>query len=105
MPCFRVRDSVLGDIIDSSPTWVGPPQSPYTATWSDKVTGALAPENSPGQSYLDFASNSSTGELTRENIVYVGANDGMLHGFRSGASKSDGSFDMTAPNDGQEVFA
>ena len=104
MPCFRVRDSVLGDIIDSSPTWVGPPQSPYTATWGDKVTGATAPENS-GQTYLDFASASSTGQLTRENVVYIGANDGMLHGFRSGASKSDGSFDMTAPNDGQEVLA
>ncbi|MDB6047206.1 MAG: putative type-4 fimbrial biosis protein precursor [Gammaproteobacteria bacterium] len=25
---FRARDSVLGDIIDSSPTWVGPPNSP-----------------------------------------------------------------------------
>ncbi|HEX3835972.1 MAG TPA: PilC/PilY family type IV pilus protein [Steroidobacteraceae bacterium] len=107
MPCFRARDSVLGDIIDSSPTWVGPPQSPYTATWGDKFDSATAPvppENS-GQTYVDFASKSSTGKLTRENIVYVGANDGMLHGFRSGASAQDGSFDMTAPNDGQEVFA
>ncbi len=24
-PCFRARTSVLGDIVDSSPTWVGPP--------------------------------------------------------------------------------
>ena len=33
MECFRARTSVLADIVDSSPTWVGPPQSPYTATW------------------------------------------------------------------------
>ena len=30
---FRARDNILGDIVDSSPTWEGPPTSPYTATW------------------------------------------------------------------------
>ena len=29
---FRARTGVLGDIVDSSPTWVGPPQCAYTAT-------------------------------------------------------------------------
>ena len=27
---YRARISVLGDIVDSSPTWVGPPNNPYT---------------------------------------------------------------------------
>ncbi len=35
----------------------------------------------------------------------MGANDGMLHGFRAGASKAGGAFDTSAPNDGQEVLA
>ena len=26
-----------GDIVDSSPSWVGPPHLPYTATWSDHL--------------------------------------------------------------------
>src|SRR5581483_6953476 len=27
LPCFRKRDAILGDIVDSSPTWVGPAQT------------------------------------------------------------------------------
>jgi len=97
--CFRARTSVLADIVDSSPTWVGPPQSPYTATWQDKlITGASAPENtSPYLSYV-------TAQQTRTNVVYVGSNDGMLHGFRSGSFNTDGTFNYTN-NDGQEVVA
>jgi hypothetical protein len=34
---FRDRTSVLGDIINSSPTWVGPPSAPYPATWIDAL--------------------------------------------------------------------
>ena len=37
---FRDRASVLGDIIDSSPTWVGPPNAPYPITWVDKYPPA-----------------------------------------------------------------
>jgi type IV pilus assembly protein PilY1 len=97
--CFRARTSVLADIVDSSPTWVGPPQSPYSATWQDKLyTGASAPENTA--SYLSYV----TSEQTRTNVVYVGSNDGMLHGFRSGSYNTDGTFNFTN-NDGQEVLA
>ena len=102
MPCFRDRSSVLADIIDSSPTWVGPPQSSYTATWGDRLySSTSAPENSGTQNYTQFI----TAEQTRTNIVYAGANDGMLHGFRSGANTSAGAFDTTAANDGEEVLA
>ncbi|MGH8149472.1 MAG: pilus assembly protein [Steroidobacteraceae bacterium] len=101
--CFRSRASVLGDIIDSSPTWVGAPSAPYAATFSDRLyPSASAAENATGaQTYPAFIS----AEETRENVVYVGANDGLLHGFRSGASTSTGTFDSTAPNDGEEVLA
>ena len=101
--CFRARTSILGDIVDSSPTWVGPPQSPYTATWKDKLfPAASAVENTGTQNYLQYV----TAEQTRPNIVYVGSNDGMMHGFRSGGFDSSGNFTTaTTPNDGQEVIA
>jgi type IV pilus assembly protein PilY1 len=102
LPCFRRRDGVLGDIVDSSPTWVGPPIAPYTATWSDRLypTASMS-ENTGTQTYAQYVS----AEETRENVVYVGANDGLLHGFRSGAYNADGSFNSSAPNDGYEVLA
>ncbi len=100
-PCFRERAGVLGDIVDSSPSWVGPPSSPYTASWGDRLyPTATMPENS-GTNYAGFV----TAEETRENVVYVGANDGLLHGFRSGAFNADGTFDTSAANDGSEVLA
>jgi type IV pilus assembly protein PilY1 len=99
--CFRARASVLGDIIDSSPTWVGPPQDPYTANWVDKLnSSASLPENS-GQSYAAF----QTSEQSRPNVVYAGSNDGLLHGFRSGAFSSPGVFNTASANDGLELIA
>jgi len=100
---FRARDYVLGDIVDSSPTWVGPPSSPYTAGWQDRLNvTASPPENSGSQTYAQFVS----AEQTRPNVVYVGSNDGMLHGFRSGGFDSSGNFTTaTTPNDGEEVLA
>ncbi|MDE1947679.1 MAG: pilus assembly protein PilY [Burkholderiales bacterium] len=94
---FRVRTGVLGDIVGSSPSWVGAPADPYSGTWTDLLyPSATAPEAS-GQSYSSYQGSSSA--ATRQNIVYVGANDGFLHGFRTGAPGS------TAPNDGLEVLA
>lgn len=109
---FRARTSVLGDIYHSTPTWVGPPVGPYTASWSDSLyTSGSLPENGSGaQSYPAFAASNAT----RLNIVYAGANDGMLHGFRSGsydgvksAANPLGNYvnNATTPNDGREVLA
>lgn len=58
---FRVRSSVLGDIVNSDPIFVGAPNS------------AL-----PFKGYSSFRAGNSS----RMEVVYVGANDGMLHGFR-----------------------
>jgi type IV pilus assembly protein PilY1 len=99
---FRPRVSVLGDIIDSSPTPVGPPTLPYAPTWSDfLITAPNLPENA-GQSYPQYA----TAQAGRLNVVYAGANDGLLHGFRSG-SFQNGNFvsNASTPNDGYEVLA
>jgi type IV pilus assembly protein PilY1 len=101
---FRPRESVLGDIVDSSPTWVGPPSAAYATSWSDALyPTAAVPENTGTQSYADFKSTAGT----RQNVVYVGANDGLLHGFRAGAYDSSNNYvnNSTTPNDGAEVLA
>jgi type IV pilus assembly protein PilY1 len=102
---FRARSDVLADIVDSSPTWVGPPTAPYTAIWNDRLyPSALNPENAGGaQPYTQYVTNAQT----RMNMVYIGSDDGLVHGFRSGSYDATGNFVNNAltPNDGQEVLA
>ncbi|QIB49637.1 pilus assembly protein [Pseudomonas sp. OIL-1] len=65
---FRIRSSVLGDIINSTPVVVGAPSYlPYIA---DKIDGSAG-------KYLTFFNDNQS----RPELVYVGANDGMLHVF------------------------
>jgi type IV pilus assembly protein PilY1 len=99
---YRDRDSVLGDIVNSSPVAVGQPVLPYAITWKDKLAPTTTmPENATGvQTYAQFI----TAEQQRENVVYVGANDGMVHGFRAGAFNSSNTYSNTT-NDGTEVLA
>lgn len=100
LPCFRDRVSVLGDIMDSSPAWVGPPQAPYTLVWKDSLYPSnAAPENGTA-TYSQYISN----EQTRLNVVYAGSNDGFLHGFRAGSYDSSGNY-VSTYNDGEEVLA
>lgn len=63
---FRNRTSMLGDIIDSSPVYVGKPDGAFNDT-------------SEVMKYSDF----KTANTNRTPVVYVGANDGMLHGFNA----------------------
>ena len=67
---FRNRDSLLGDVIHSTPIAVTKQQStpPYQL---------LA--GSEGSTFNTFLES----KQTRQDMVYVGANDGMLHGFRT----------------------
>ena len=61
---FRQRNtSKLGDVVNSSPWYVGAPSAGYSDV------------DHPG--YGAFRS----AKLSRKPVVYVGANDGMLHGF------------------------
>jgi type IV pilus assembly protein PilY1 len=105
---YRPRSNILGDIVDSSPTWVGPAISPYSATWADLLPSAASGdsmvENSGTQSYSQYVA----AEVNRLNVVYVGSNDGFLHGFEAGAVDSQGNLTTnngTTPNDGKEVIA
>jgi type IV pilus assembly protein PilY1 len=104
---FRARDAILGDIMDSSPTWIGPPQLPYqnVTSWTDLLNTTTAqPENASGaQTYANY----QTSNQGRMNVVYVGANDGFLHAFRAGQLDAGGNLvnSGTNPNDGREIFA
>ncbi|HTT13402.1 MAG TPA: PilC/PilY family type IV pilus protein [Burkholderiaceae bacterium] len=111
---FRARTSVLADVYHSTPTWVGPPVGPYSTltSWTDNLytTATMAENASTAQRYSTFASNNAT----RLNVVYAGANDGMVHGFRSGSydgavtsSLPFGNYvsNSTTPNDGAEMIA
>ncbi len=60
---LRQRASALGDIVHSSPFFVGPPATPYP----DSIE--------PSAPYSDFA----IANKARAGMTYVGANDGMLH--------------------------
>jgi Tfp pilus tip-associated adhesin PilY1 len=99
---LRQRSNVLGDIVNSSPVWVGPPSTSYSNTWSDQLyTAATIPENiGTVQTYGAFM----TAKATRTHVVYVGANDGLLHGFRAGENDTSGTYQGTN-NDGKEVLA
>lgn len=99
---LRARVGVLGDIINSSPTWVGAPTGgTYPDAFSDFLYGnpASAPENATGATtYSSFVSSNGA----RQNVVYVGSNDGFMHGFRAGLYNSSG-YDSTT-NDGKEII-
>ncbi len=70
---FRRRTTPLGDIVHSSPALVGSPLSFYPDNW-----GNSAPENNAP--YSTFGRDNRN----RRRVVYVGANDGMLHAFDAG---------------------
>jgi type IV pilus assembly protein PilY1 len=82
---FRERKSKLGDIVNSSPVLVR--GAKYLAYRAGRLDGGEA-------SYASF-------KATQDKLpamIYVGANDGMLHAFRAGDSDTDSA-------GGNEVFA
>lgn len=70
---FRTREKPLGDIVHAMPQLVGPPVYYYPDNW-----GAGEPETA--NPYSTFGKNHEN----RQRVVYVGANDGMLHAFDAG---------------------
>lgn len=81
---FRDRDSRLGDIVNSNIWYIGKPASGYSSS-----------------SYITFRGTGTNGKGGRLPVVYVGANDGMLHGFAAQ------SWPATSPTiaGGKEVMA
>ncbi|HHQ4541520.1 TPA: pilus assembly protein [Aeromonas veronii] len=69
---FRNRSDLLGDIINSDPVYVGKRDYGYSS-----AAGLTQSEREGYQAFLG-----STAITRRPPMLYVGANDGMLHGFR-----------------------
>jgi type IV pilus assembly protein PilY1 len=90
---FRERVSLLGDIVNSGPVFVAEPNM----AWPD-----FAPFPVGAAAYSEFKNGTAK---TRESMVYVGANDGMLHAF-SGETGDEtlayvpGLFNSTSIGDG-----
>ncbi|MFC4312108.1 pilus assembly protein [Steroidobacter flavus] len=95
---LRQRATPLGDIVSSAPIYVGPPRGRYS-------------DDLEAHKYSTFVNS----KRERMGVVYVGANDGMLHAF-----KADEVLEFTAagntekrrvddstnvPDAGKELFA
>ncbi|TPW15715.1 MAG: type IV pilus assembly protein PilY1, partial [Halothiobacillaceae bacterium] len=67
---FRKRSSntVLGDIAHSNPVYIG-------------AANLLYPDTAPFPTGSSAYSAFKTSQASRPGVIYVGANDGMLHGF------------------------
>lgn len=68
---YRSREAVLGDIINAQPVFIKAPSAEYSN------------DTDPG--YVGFRS----AQGSRTPMVYVAANDGMLHAFKAGTSLVD----------------
>jgi len=75
---LRERASLLGDLVNSGPVYVGAP-------------GLNWPDKEPFPTGANRYSNFKTDTASRAGVIYAAANDGMLHGF--------------AEADGEEVMA
>lgn len=94
---FRRRNSttVIGDIINSSPVVVGTPA--YLAYLADAIE---QPDRGDYKSYTAFrnanrkaVTNPETGVVSgRREMIYVGGNDGMLHGFNAATGVEEFAF-------------
>lgn len=79
---FRQRSGVLGDFYSSTPAVVSGPR--YLINFSNRLEGNTA--------YSDFAESIAQ----RQPRVYVGGNDGMLHGFNATTGAEEFAFIPTA---------
>ncbi len=105
---FRDRKSELGDIVNSSPAFVG---NEAGQAWPEYVDDNRF--GAAGKSYSDYVASPTV--TSRTPILYVGANDGMLHGFNAkipvnkdadGNFLKDGSGNLILPSGaGEEVIA
>lgn len=80
---------ILGDIVHSTPAVVGRPSAGYNVSYSD-------------QTYTAFRNQ----YLSRRQVAYVGANDGMLHAFNMGIyNEMTQTFDGSGHPLGGELWA
>ena len=91
---YRARATRLGDIVNSTPVFV---KNALDLKYESLPTGFSGKD-----SYRAFIDGPG-GKMQRpEGVLFVGANDGMLHGIRDGRFDSNGNALSTG---GEEVFA
>lgn len=76
---YRERTSALGDIVNSTVIYVGKPELDWPNYDENSFFG------SSSESYDAFV----TEQTSRQPMLYVGANDGMLHGFNADEDDTD----------------
>lgn len=91
---FRNRSgNLLGDIIHSSPVYVGAPtRYGYDKLENITVDPYASPAVIPSNSYYQFKQT----HASRSPLVFVGANDGMLHAFDATTGEESFAFVPTA---------
>ena len=93
---FRSRISVLGDIVDASPVFIGQPQLSWPST------GFFPPYDAVPADDKSYTTWKASSVKDRTEVIYAAANDGMLHGFRAKETVVSG----TGLGDaGEEIFA
>jgi type IV pilus assembly protein PilY1 len=96
-PRFRIRTSVLGAVVNSGAVVVAAPSAGYTDLWPSGAPEADA----SAELYSTFRNNYKR----RGRVIYVGANDGMMHAFDAGRSVDSGGNAVNDPGTGRELFA
>ncbi len=84
---FRIRDSVLGDFVYSNLVYVGNPP----LKWPD--SSLFSASTGPAH-YSDY--RLALMNNPRKEMIYIGANDGMLHGFVASSGDTDSGKELLA---------
>jgi type IV pilus assembly protein PilY1 len=85
---FRFREAAMGDALESTPLFIGSPNSQY---------------KDPGYGTATQTGTFSYDNRFRKRTIYIGANDGMLHAINADEYLADG---VTAnPDAGKERWA
>src|SRR5712664_1297147 len=102
------RPNILADIFHSSPILITPPVPTFLCDTGilTQCVRTLYAEDVPGQFTPGSKAAYTTwynGKVSRQEMIIVGANDGMLHAFHAGNWQADaGTFD---DGTGQELWA
>ena len=96
---LRSRAQLMGAITNSQPLYVAYPTQAYRNTWPAGSPESVA--NANGEGYDSFSSK----HLKRRPVVYVGANDGMLHAIDASQERSGSGAIVPTSDAGRELFA
>ena len=92
---YRTRAGILGDIINSDPIYTSNDNFGYYT---------LEPNSNP--SYAAYLTGKGSGQKgDRTDVIYVGANDGMLHALRGTGNTSANCNVQSLDCEGEEMFA